>query len=201
LANDGSVIPTTIELDHYRSWTEQMFLDWRRDCPTLEVFNLSSAGAQLAGAVWVADPTQHVGSAQPVESIQVMQSVPAFLAKRDEEQALASRLRTKVRKLRALGQSCARAASAARSGRAQDMRVYAEVAEHAVECPEVSLVLTRRLQVIDEQSQRSTIDAPQRLLELAEVTGEEADSVASLYAAAARSLSRKSAGRIATRGN
>ena len=201
LANDGSVIPTTIELDHYRSWTEQMFLDWRRDCPTLEVFNLSSAGAQLAGAVWVADPTQHVGSAQPVESIQVMQSVPAFLAKRDEEQALASRLRTKVRKLRALGQSCARAASAARSGRAQDMRVYAEVAEHAVECPEVSLVLTRRLQVIDEQSQRSTIDAPQRLLELAEVTGEEADSVASLYAAAARSLSKKSTGRLVARGN
>jgi hypothetical protein len=81
------------------------------------------------------------------------------------------------------------------------MRVYAEVAEHAVECPEVSLVLTRRLQVIDEQSQRSTIDAPQRLLELAEVTGEEADSVASLYAAAARSLSRKSTGRLVARGN
>jgi hypothetical protein len=57
------------------------------------------------------------------------------------------------------------------------------------------------LQVIDEQSQRSTIDAPQRLLELAEVTGEEADSVASLYAAAARSLSKKSTGRLVARGN
>ncbi|MFM8518570.1 MAG: 6-hydroxymethylpterin diphosphokinase MptE-like protein [Nevskiaceae bacterium] len=201
LANDGSVIPTTIELDHYRSWAEQMFVEWRRDCPQLEVFNLSNVGAQLAGAVWVADPTQHVASAESVDSLTVMQSIAAFMAKRDEERALASRLRTKVRKLRALGQSCARAASSARSGCAHDLRAYAEVAEHAVECPEVSLVLTRRLQVIDEQSQRSTIDAPQRLLELAEATGEQADSVASLYAAAARSLSKKSSGRVVARGN
>jgi hypothetical protein len=63
------------------------------------------------------------------------------------------------------------------------------------------LVLTRRLQVIDDQVRRSTVDVPERLRELTEVASEEATKVASLYAAAARSLSKKSVSRHVARGS
>jgi hypothetical protein len=72
------------------------------------------------------------------------------------------------------------------------MTLYGRVAEQAVACPEVSLVLTRRLQVIDDQVRRSTVDVPERLRELAEVTSEEAVKVAMLYADAARRMTRRS---------
>jgi hypothetical protein len=54
------------------------------------------------------------------------------------------------------------------------------------------LVLTRRLQVIDDQVRRSTVDVPERLRELAEVASEEATKVAALYANAARRMARRS---------
>lgn len=193
LANDGGVIATTIELDHYRGWTEEFIRECHRSGLAMEFFNLSRIGARIEGALLVSDLAAHHASALAADARSAVATLSPLLPNTRGDQSMATRLRGKARKLRALSRSCAKAVTVARDGKAKDMKLYGRVAEAAVECPEVSLVLTRRLQVIDEQARRSTVDVPERLRELAEVTGEEAGKVALLYAEAARRLSRHNA--------
>jgi hypothetical protein len=195
LANEGGVIATTIELDHYRSWTEEFIRECRRNGLATEFFNLSRVGARIEGAPLVTDLAAHRASVIAVDARSAVASLPPLLPNTGGDQSMATQLRGKARKLRALSRSCAKAVAVARDGKAKDMKLYGRVATAATECPEVSLLLTRRLQVIDEQVRRSTVDVPERLRELAEVTGEEAGKVALLYAQAARRLSRRSAAR------
>ena len=195
LANDGTVIPTTIELDHYRAWTEQFIRDVHRHGVTFEVFNLSRTGARIEGAEFVANPTSHVASEFAADPKSVVSRLSALIPQSSGTKSVVTRLRDKAKALRQLGRTCDKAVVAAREGKASDMKLYGRVAEQAVACPEVSLVLTRRLQVIDDQVRRSTVDVPARLRELAEVTSEEAVKVASLYADAARRLARRASAR------
>jgi len=195
-ANDGTTLATSLELDAYRLWTEEFIRECRRNGLAMEFFNLSRVGARIEGAPLVTDLAAHRASVIAVDARSAVASLPPLLPNTGGDQSMATRLRGKARKLRALSRSCAKAVAVARDGKAKDMKLYGRVAAAATECPEVSLVLTRRLQVIDEQVRRSTVDVPERLRELAEVTGEEAGKVALLYAEAARRLSRRFAARV-----
>jgi hypothetical protein len=192
LANDGGVIPSTIELDHYRGWTEQFIRDCHRNGLKFDVFNLSRTGARLEGATFVEHLAEHVASEIDVDAKSVVARLAPLMPAKTGKSSVTARLRSKAKALRQLGKTCDKAVAAARDGKASDMTLYGRVAEQAVACPEVSLVLTRRLQVIDDQVRRSTVDVPERLRELAEVTSEEAVKVAMLYADAARRMTRSS---------
>lgn len=189
LANDGSVLTTTIELDHYRNWTEQFIRDCRRHESSVEFFNLSRSGAQIDGATAVSEIFAHVASSVETDPMAAITALRPLFAAKGATQSLAPHLRDKAKKLRALSRACAKAVAATRSGKASDLKHFGQVAEQAVACPEVSLIMTRRLQVIDEQARRSVVDVPERLCELAEVAGEEAHRVAALYSSVARRLS------------
>jgi hypothetical protein len=192
LANDGGVIPSTIELDHYRGWTEQFIRDCHRSGLKFDVFNLSRTGARVEGAEFIEHPAQHVASELAADAKSVVAGLAPLMPDTSGKSSITARLRSKAKALRQLGKTCDRAVAAARDGKASDMKLYGRVAEQAVACPEVSLVLTRRLQVIDDQVRRSTVDVPERLRELAEVASEEATKVAALYANAARRMARRS---------
>lgn len=195
LANDGRVIATTIELNHYRGWTEQFIRDCRLGSD-LEFFNVSRAGARIEGAVHVADLSQHHASALAVNVTAVIERAPSLASVANAASDFVEHLRGKALKLRELSRTCANAVAAARTGRASDVKMYAPVAEQASACPEVSLILARRLQVMDEQALRSTIDVPERLRELTIITGEEAERVATMYWSVAETLGERSSVRV-----
>jgi hypothetical protein len=191
LANDGGVIATTIELDHYRGWTEEFIRECRRSGLEIEFFNLSGTGARIEGAPLVTDLAKHRAARLTMNTQQVVAGLLPLLPAANSAVTFASRLREKTQKLRELSRTCITAVAAARSGKAGDLKAYNRVAEQAGDCPEVSLILTRRLQVIDEQARRSTVDVPERLRELAMITGEEADRVAGLYSSVLEKLQER----------
>jgi len=191
VANDGTVIATTVELNHYRAWTEQFVRDSKRHGLNTDFFNASRMGARIEGVEFVADLATHVISTVSVDAERVIDHLSALVGAAEVEKPVAMRLREKAQKLRALSRTCRKAATVARDEKATDTKIYGRVAEQAEDCPEVSLALTRNLQIIDEQMKRSTVDAPQRLRELAAVTGEEAQRIAALYSSAAQRLRRR----------
>jgi len=191
LANDGGVIATTIELDHYRGWTEEFIRECRRSGLAMEFFNLSRIGARIEGAPLVTDPAGHLAARVTMNTQEVVAGLLPLLPAANSAATFAGRLREKTQKLRELSRTCATAVAAARSGKAGDLKAYNRVAEQAGDCPEVSLILTRRLQVIDEQARRSTVDVPERLRELAILTSEEADRVAGLYSCVLEKLTER----------
>jgi hypothetical protein len=191
LANDGGVIATTIELDHYRGWTEEFIRECRRSGLAMEFFNLSRIGARIEGAPLVTNLARHLAARLTMNTQDVVAGLLPLLPAANSAATFASRLREKTQKLRELSRTCTTAVAAARSGKATDLKAYNRVAEQAGDCPEVSLILTRRLQVIDEQARRSTVDVPERLRELAMITGEEADRVAGLYSCVLEKLTER----------
>jgi hypothetical protein len=191
LANDGGVIATTIELDHYRGWTEEFIRECRRSGLAMEFFNLSRIGARIEGAPLVTNLARHLAARLTMNTQDVVAGLLPLLPAANSAATFASRLREKTQKLRELSRTCTTAVAAARSGKATDLKAYNRVAEQAGNCPEVSLILTRRLQVIDEQARRSTVDVPERLRELAMITGEEADRVAGLYSCVLEKLTER----------
>lgn len=191
LANDGGVIATTIELDHYRGWTEEFIRECRRSGLAMEFFNLSRIGARIEGVPSVEDLVNHEATPRAVNATAVVQRLSPLVPAANPANTITRRLREKSQNLRELSRTCATAVAVAREGKASDLNIYDRVAAQAGDCPEVSLILTRRLQVLDEQARRSTVDVPERLRELAQITGEEADRVASLYSSALEKLTER----------
>jgi hypothetical protein len=119
-----------------------------------------------------------------------MSSVSVLVKNLKPESGLSKKLHTKIKKLRSLKRACASATAAARASKASDLSMYGGVVKQAADCPEVSLLLTQQLQELDEQSRRTTVDAPARLLELIEVAETQAGETAELYLVAVRQLAR-----------
>jgi len=124
--------------------------------------------------------------------LQAMSEVAVLVKNLKPESGLAKKLATKIKKLRSLKRACAKATAEARSTRASDLSMYGGVVKQAADCPEVSLLLTQQLQELDEQSRRTTVDAPARLQELIEVAEQQADETAELYLVAAQELAQVS---------
>ena len=76
----------------------------------------------------------------------------------------------------------------ARKSPANDLSIYGPVVKQAAACPEVSLLLSKQLREINDQSARSSIDVPQRLLSLIEQARREAGETAELYASVTASI-------------
>jgi hypothetical protein len=187
VANDGSVMATSLELDAYRLWTEEFIRDCQQKADAPRFFNISAKGARIEGAEFV-DAAVHRVPPATKSPIEAMSSVSVLVKNLQPESGLSKKLYTKIKKLRSLKRACARATAAARASKASDLSMYGVVVKQAADCPEVSLLLTQQLQELDEQSRRTTVDAPARLLELIEVAETQAGETAELYLVAVRQL-------------
>ncbi len=191
VANDGSVMATSLELDAYRLWTEEFIRDCQQKVDGPRFFNISAKGARIEGAQFV-DPAEHRVPPATRSPLQAMSEVAILVKNLKPESGLAKKLTTKIKKLRSLKRACAKATAEAKSARASDLSMYGGVVKQAADCPEVSLLLTQQLQELEEQSRRTTVDAPARLQELIEVAEQQADETAELYLVAAQELAQVS---------
>lgn len=189
VANDGSPMESSLELDAYRLWVEQFILDWQKETP-IEIINLAARGARIEGAEYV---TAADHCARPaIRSPHAVAENTAMLVKRNRVVgSLSDTFRKKIKKLRSLHKACSRAIEMAKKSPANDLSIYGAVVKQATACPEVSLLLSKQLREIDDQSTRSTIDVPKRLLQLIEQARREAGETADLYASVTESIARR----------
>lgn len=188
VANDGTDMYASLELDAYRLWVEQFIRDWHREVP-VRVFNVASKGARIEGAEFVALDAHRVtpASAGPQS---LTESVTPLFDQARIRGSLSETLRKKMKKLRSLQKACTRAIEEVRKNPASDLSPYGSVVKLASACPEVSLLLAKQLQDINDQSTRSTIDVPTRLLNLIRNAGDQAQELAKLYGDVSESIFR-----------
>ena len=180
VANDGSPMDSSLELDAYRLWVEQFIRDWQKETP-VEIYNLAKKGARIDGAAFVlASAHQALPATQLPQRL--TQNASLLVAKNRLSGSLPETFRKKIKKLRSLHKACSRAIDMARRSPASDLSIYGPVVKQAAACPEVSLLLSKQLRDINDQSVRSSIDVPQRLLNLIEQARREAGETAELYA-------------------
>jgi len=188
VTNDGSTMATTLELDAYRLWTEEFIRDWQRSSP-VRIYNLAPKGARIEGAEFV-DAATHRASAATAVPIELTEQAPHLVAPNRINGALAGKLRKKITRLHALRKACSRAIATARKRPANDLSMYGGVVKRATSCPEVSLLLNKQLSDLDEQAKRTTVDVPQRLLDLIEQAEQQAAETAELYVGVAHALAQ-----------
>lgn len=188
VTNDGSTMATTLELDAYRLWTEEFIRDWQRSSP-VRIYNLAPKGARIEGAEFV-DAATHRASPATAVPIELTEQAPHLVAPSRINGALASKLRRKITRLQALRKACSRAIATARKRPASDLSMYGGVVKRATGCPEVSLLLNKQLSDLDEQAKRTTVDVPQRLLDLIEQAEQQAAETAELYVGVAHELAQ-----------
>ena len=186
VANDGSPMESSLELDAYRLWVEQFIHDWQKETP-VEIYNLAEKGARIDGAEFVPASTHRALPATQLLQ-PLTQTASPLIAKNRVYGSLPETFRKKIKKLRSLHRACSRAIEMARKSPANDLSIYGPVVKQAAACPEVSLLLSKQLREINDQSARSSIDVPQRLLNLIEQAKREASETAELYASVTASI-------------
>lgn len=188
VANDGSPMQSSLELDAYRLWVEQFIRDWQGES-SVRIHNLAEKGARIDGAAFV-PASEHRALAATQSPRLLTEKVSVLVTKNRMVGSLSETFRKKIKKLRSLHKACARAIEMARKSPANDVAAYGPVVKQAAACPEVSLLLSKQLRELNDQSVRSNIDVPQRLLQLIEQARREAGETAELYASVTATIAR-----------
>lgn len=178
-SNDGFDVSTTLELDAYRLWTEDFIIDWKEK-GTCNFYNLSATGARIDGTKFIR-ATQHCAVGRTAEPFALVERCESLIGSDKISSVLRKNLDKKLLALKKLRRACSKSIAIAGRQERTDLSFYAPVIKRASDCPEVSLMLARNLNDLEQQSRNTTIDVPKRLLELIRDAEGHAKETEALY--------------------
>ena len=186
IANDGNLLRCSLELNQYRLWTERFIREVTLKYPNTRFFNISYAGAVIAGATYI-DPSLHRPKSRSAEALAIVDHLPPHVAHHNAGRELRSGLVQQARRLRALGKTCQRASKLGDGG-AVKAQHFRELSRRAEDCPEVSLMMSDELIRLEEGVRRGHVWVEGRLVELADTTRRYCDEMSALCSKIEKSL-------------